>query len=213
MWCCICMGKFNQSDFFQKKHAFLQFCIIFEKHEQECRHSWNDSSQNDGFYNTYAACAGTLKTLLAVDEKTLFCAFTGGRMKPETRADEGSERCCCCCCCCGCCCCPAKIKANDRSRKTWDSFPFNFCKEIKARDGSRKYPRKALGAREGRYVPAKGAMYPRRALRTREGRYVPAKGFTHPRRALCTYTGTREGRYVPAKGATSVGAMYPRRAL
>ena len=72
----------------------LQFCIIFEKIKQECRRYWNDSSQNDGFYNTYAACAGTLKTLLAVDEKTLFCAFTGGTMKPETRADEGSERCC-----------------------------------------------------------------------------------------------------------------------
>ena len=78
---------------FFKKPAFLQFCIIFEKIEQECRHYWNDSSQNYGFYNTYAACAGMLKTLLAVDEKTLFCAFTGGRMKPETREDEGLERC------------------------------------------------------------------------------------------------------------------------
>ena len=37
-----------------------------------------------------------MKTLLPVDENTHFCAFTLGRMKPETRADEGSERCCCC---------------------------------------------------------------------------------------------------------------------
>ena len=36
-----------------------------------------------------------MKTLLPVDENTHFCAFTLGRMKPETRADEGSERCCC----------------------------------------------------------------------------------------------------------------------
>ena len=35
-----------------------------------------------------------MKTLLPVHENTHFCAFTLGRMKPETRADEGSERCC-----------------------------------------------------------------------------------------------------------------------
>ena len=110
MRCCICMGKTNQSDFFKRPRRFYNFAFLFKKNEQECRHYWNDSSQNDGFYNTYAACAGTLKTLLAVDGKTFFCAFTGGRMKPETRADEGSERCCCCCCCwwwwwwCCCCC-------------------------------------------------------------------------------------------------------------
>ena len=86
------MGKNNQSELFQKTHMFYN--IFFQKKiEQECRHYWNDSSQNDGFINTYAACAGTHKTLLAVNENTLFFAFIGGRMKPETRADEGSERC------------------------------------------------------------------------------------------------------------------------
>ena len=88
------MGKTNQSAFFQKNQAFLQFRTIFQKNKQKCRHYSNDSSRNDGFYNTYAACARTPKTLLAVDEKILFYAFIAGRMKPATRADEGSERGC-----------------------------------------------------------------------------------------------------------------------
>ena len=76
---------------------FYNFDQFFFKKEQQRNHYWKDSSRNDGFYNTFAACTGTMKTLLPVDENRHFFAITMGRMKPETRADEGSERCCCCC--------------------------------------------------------------------------------------------------------------------
>ena len=79
--------------------VFAILIIFFFKKEQQRNHYWKDSSRNDGFYNTFAACTGTMKTLLPVDENRHFFAITMGRMKPETRADEGSERCCCCCCC------------------------------------------------------------------------------------------------------------------
>ena len=96
------MEKPSEVSFFKKPCVFTILSNFFLKKEQQRNHYWKDSSRNDGFYNTFAACTGTMKTLLPVDENRHFFAITMGRMKPETRADEGSERCCCCCCCrCG----------------------------------------------------------------------------------------------------------------
>ena len=96
----------HEVSFFQKSHAFLQVCVFFKKLESIAQTNNFESSQNDGFYNTWAACAPTKKTLHAVGEDTRFRGIIRGNRKAEARGDEGSERCCCCCCCCceGCCC-------------------------------------------------------------------------------------------------------------
>ena len=91
-----------RSTFFQKTHAFLEFWTFFQKNlNKNAIITRSLHHETFFFYNTFAACTGSMKTLLPVDENTHFCACTLGRMKPETRADEGSERCCCYCCCCG----------------------------------------------------------------------------------------------------------------
>ena len=104
IWCWICIQKPTQNEFFLEKNTFFTLLHIpFLEKRRRCSTKCIESSQNNGFYNQCAACIWTKKTLPAVDENTLLCAFMRGRIKPEVRADEGSEQCWCCCCCCCCC--------------------------------------------------------------------------------------------------------------
>ena len=89
MWCCICMGKTIRVSFFKKPTRFYNVTSFFKKMEQECRHYWNVSSQNDGFFNTYVARAGTHKTLLSVNDNTFFFAFIKGQNEARNARGRG----------------------------------------------------------------------------------------------------------------------------
>ena len=224
MWCCMCMGKFNQSDFFSKKTRFYNFAYFLKKLNKNADIPGMIHHKMMVFTIHMLRAQERFKHLAGSGWKNTFLRIYRGQNEARNARGRGVG---------------ALLLLLLLSCKNQGQWSLK-----KNRDGSRKYPRKALGAREGRYVPAKGAMYPQRALCTREGRYVPAKGaictregrYRYPRRALHTREGryigrryvpakgaigTREGRYVPAKGAmypqralcTRKGAMYPRRAL